>query len=63
MGQLEVDQQQVDVLEIRAHTGQQLRRAPGERGAVPRTFERGHEPLAHEGCVVRDQHGLARRGR
>ena len=63
MGQLEVHEQQVNLFEIGSDARQQFGRAAGECRAVPGTFERGHEPLTHEGRVVRDQHGLARRGR
>ena len=60
---LQVHQQQVDDLDVGAHARQQLGGAAGEHRPVPGPLEGGHEPFAHERSVVRDQHGLARRGR
>jgi hypothetical protein len=63
MGQFQVHQQEVDFLEVGAYPRQQLGGAAREHRAVPGAFERGHEAFTHEGCIVRDQHRFAGRGR
>ena len=55
----QIERDQIEIRQVRAHVRQQLRDALDHQRAMPRGVERGHEAIPHKWCVGGDENGLA----